>query len=172
MENVFESDQRRDATLNMAKLINSVEYRVRLLGREDFKIEAQSTGTSVMINIRVLAFLLKELLQRDSKVSMPLLIDEISQLDVANLKSARDIAEADGFCIFGATPEWTAAIGKVLGKFMNLSYFEAIDESYSAERTIIYTGECESLTSVAPGGEQAPASQVAASELEEEAPVE
>lgn len=168
----FESDQRRDATLNLAKLINSVEYRVRLLGREEFKIEAQSTGTSVMINIRVLAFLLKELLQSDSKVSMPLLIDEISQLDVANLKSARDIAEADGFCIFGATPEWTPAIGKVIGTFMNLSYFEAVDESYSAERTIIFTGECESLISVAPGGEQAPASQVPASELEEEAPTE
>jgi hypothetical protein len=168
----FESDQRRDATLNLAKLINSVEYRVRLLGREEFKIEAQSTGTSVMINIRVLAFLLKELLQSDSTVSMPLLIDEVSQLDVANLKSARDIAEADGFCIFGATPEWTPAIGKVLGKFMNLSYFEAVDESYSDERTIVFTGECESLTSIATGGDQAPASLEEASELEEEAPIE
>ncbi|MDH4654100.1 hypothetical protein [Pseudomonas sp. BN606] len=168
----FESDQRRDSTLNLAKLINSVEYRVRLLGREEFKIEAQSTGTSVMINIRVLAFLLKELLQSDSKVSMPLLIDEVSQLDVANLKSARDIAEADGFCIFGATPEWTPAIGKVLGKFMNLSYFEAVDESYSDERTIVFTGECESLTSIATGGDQAPASLGEPSEQEEEAPIE
>ncbi len=168
----FESDQRRDSTLNLAKLINSVEYRVRLLGREEFKIEAQSTGTSVMINIRVLAFLLKELLQSDSKVSMPLLIDEVSQLDVANLKSARDIAEADGFCIFGATPEWTPAIGKVLGKFMNLSYFEAVDESYSDERTIVFTGECESLTSIATGSDQAPASLEEPAELEEEAPIE
>ena len=168
----FESDQRRDSTLNLAKLINSVEYRVRLLGREEFKVEAQSTGTSVMINIRVLAFLLKELLQSDSKVSMPLLIDEVSQLDVANLKSARDIAEADGFCIFGATPEWTPAIGKVLGKFMNLSYFEAVDESYSDERTIVFTGECESLTSIATRGDQARANLEAPADREEEAPIE
>ncbi|HGW3656241.1 TPA: hypothetical protein ACNH47_001643 [Pseudomonas aeruginosa] len=142
----FESDQRRDSTLNLAKLISSVEYRVRLQGRDEFKVEAQSTGTSVMINSRVLAFLLKQLLQNDTTVSMPLLIDEISQLDVPNLKSARDIADADGFYIFGATPEWTPAIGKVLGTFMNLSYFEAIDQSYSNDRTIIFTGECESLT--------------------------
>ncbi len=168
----FESDQRRDSTLNLAKLISSVDYRVRLLGREEFKVEAQSTGTSVMINIRVLAFLLKELLQSDSKVSMPLLIDEVSQLDVANLKSARDIAEADGFCIFGATPEWTPAIGKVLGKFMNLSYFEAVDESYSDERTIVFTGECESLTSIATGGDQARANLEAPADREEKAPIE
>jgi energy-coupling factor transporter ATP-binding protein EcfA2 len=168
----FESDQRRDATLNLAQLINSVEYRVRLIGREDFKVEAQSTGTSVMINIRVLAFLLKELLQSDTKVSMPLLIDEISQLDVANLKSAREIAEADGFRIFGATPEWTPAIGKVIGTFMNLSYFEAVDEYYNAERTIVFTGECESLIPVAPGSEQTFTRPGPGFELEAEAPAE
>ena len=42
-------------------------------------------------------------------LSTPDLVEQI-------LKSARDIAEADGFCIFGATPEWTPAIGKVLGR--------------------------------------------------------
>lgn len=142
----FESENRRDSSLNMAKLISSVEYSVRLQGKSEFQVEAQSTGTSVMINIRVLAFLLKQLLQNDSRVSMPLLIDEIAQLDVDNLKSARDIANADGFSIFAATPSWTPAVGKVLGKFMNLSHFVANEESYSAERTILYTGVSESIS--------------------------
>ncbi|MFT0702089.1 hypothetical protein, partial [Citrobacter meridianamericanus] len=64
------------------------------------------------------------------------------------------------------------AIGKVLGKFMNLSYFEAVDESYSDERTIVFTGECESLTSIATGGDQARANLEAPADREEEAPVE
>lgn len=153
----FES---RDLRLNLARLIEAVEYRVRLQGRDDFKAEAQSTGTSVMINIRVLAFLLKELLQSDSRVAMPLLIDEISQLDTANLKAARSIAEADGFCLFGATPELTPAVANVLGRFMNLSYFEAVDETYNNERTVIFTGQCESLVLTDPGQEMAAVTRV------------
>ncbi|MFK3974719.1 hypothetical protein ACI2KS_28755 [Pseudomonas sp. NPDC087358] len=140
-----ESDQRRDATLNMARLIVSVDYRVKLHGSDDFTVEAQSTGTSVMINCRLLAFLLKELLQADTKVSLPLFIDELSNLDDKNLRSARDIADADGFCVFGATPGLTSGISKVLGNYMNLDYFNATDQSYSPNRTILYTGVSESL---------------------------
>ncbi|MGY8812371.1 MAG: hypothetical protein ACKVK5_15215 [Pseudomonadales bacterium] len=140
-----ESDQRRDATLNMARLIVSVDYRVKLQGSDEFTVEAQSTGTSVMINCRLLAFLLKELLQADTKVSLPLFIDELSNLDDRNLRSARDIADADGFCVFGATPGLTSGISKVLGNYMNLDYFNATDQSYSPNRTILYTGVSESL---------------------------
>ncbi|MCQ2995775.1 hypothetical protein NLO95_16835 [Pseudomonas syringae] len=140
-----ESDQRRDATLNMARLIVSVDYRVKLHGSDEFTVEAQSTGTSVMINCRLLAFLLKELLQADTKVSLPLFIDELSNLDDKNLRSARDIADADGFCVFGATPGLTSGISKVLGNYMNLDYFNATDQSYSPNRTILYTGVSESL---------------------------
>lgn len=140
-----ESDQRRDATLNMARLIVSVDYRVKLQGSDEFTVEAQSTGTSVMINCRLLAFLLKELLQADTKVSLPLFIDELSNLDDKNLRSARDIADADGFCVFGATPGLTSGISKVLGNYMNLDYFNATDQSYSPNRTILYTGVSESL---------------------------
>lgn len=140
-----ESDQRRDATLNMARLIVSVDYRVKLQGSDEFTVEAQSTGTSVMINCRLLAFLLKELLQADTKVSLPLFIDELSNLDDKNLRSARDIADADGFYVFGATPGLTSGISKVLGNYMNLDYFNATDQSYSPNRTILYTGVSESL---------------------------
>lgn len=140
-----ESDQRRDATLNMARLIVSIDYRVKLHGSDEFTVEAQSTGTSVMINCRLLAFLLKELLQADTKVSLPLFIDELSNLDDKNLRSARDIADADGFCVFGATPGLTSGISKVLGNYMNLDYFNATDQSYSPNRTILYTGVSESL---------------------------
>lgn len=140
-----ESDQRRDATLNMARLIVSVDYRVKLQGSDEFTVEAQSTGTSVMINCRLLAFLLKELLQADTKVSLPLFIDELSNLDDKNLRSARDIADADGFCVFGATPGLTSGISKVLGNYMNLDYFSATDQSYNPNRTILYTGVSESL---------------------------
>lgn len=141
-----ESGQRRDATLNMARLIVSVDYRVKLQGSDEFTVEAQSTGTSVMINCRLLAFLLKELLQADTKVSLPLFIDELSNLDDKNLLSARDIADADGFCVFGATPSLTSGISKALGNYMNLDYFNATDQSYSPNRTILYTGVSESLS--------------------------
>ncbi|WP_411958833.1 hypothetical protein ACK56M_17850 [Pseudomonas sp. s4] len=142
----FDGDQRRDGRLNMARLLMGVEYKVKLAGRDYFTSESQSTGTSVMINSRLLAFLLKELLQVDTQVSLPLLIDEISNLDAKNLGAARDIAEADGFFIFGATPDLTPNIGKVIGNYVNLDYFRANELSYNRERTILYTGINESLT--------------------------
>lgn len=159
-----ESDQRRDATLNMARLIVSVDYRVKLQGSDEFTVEAQSTGTSVMINCRLLAFLLKELLQADTKVSLPLFIDELSNLDDKNLRSARDIADADGFCVFGATPGLTSGISKVLGNYMNLDYFNATDQSYSPNRTILYTGVSESLIALEcrEAVEPAPAAEIEA----------
>lgn len=141
----FEADQRRGASLNMSRLIVSVDYRVRLKGSQEFTVEAQSTGTSVMINCRLLAFLLKELLQADTKVSLPLFIDELSTLDDKNLRSACDIADADGFYVFGATPSLTSGISKVLGNYMNLDYFNATEQAYHPNRTILYTGLSESL---------------------------
>lgn len=144
----FDAGQRRDGHLNMARLLVGVEYKVKLAGRESFVSESQSTGTSVMINSRLLAFLLKELLQIDTQVSLPLLIDEISNLDAKNLRAARDIAEADGFFIFGATPDLTTSIGKVIGNYVNLDYFRANELAYNRQRTILYTGLNESLTTV------------------------
>lgn len=152
----FDSDQRRDGRLNMARLLVSVEYKVKLAGRDSFVSESQSTGTAVMINSRLLAFLLKKLLQVDTRVSLPLLVDEISNLDVNNLRAAREIAEADGFFIFGATPDLTTGISKVIGNYVNLDYFTA-SESYSPYRTTLYTGVSESLSVIA----GAPATQAA-----------
>ncbi|WP_432783384.1 AAA family ATPase [Pseudomonas corrugata] len=144
----FDAGQRRDGHLNMARLLVGVEYKVKLAGRDCFASESQSTGTSVMINSRLLAFLLKELLQIDTQVSLPLLIDEISNLDAKNLSAARDIAEADGFFIFGATPDLTTSIGKVICNYVNLDYFRANELAYNRQRTILYTGLNESLTTV------------------------
>lgn len=152
----FDSDRRKDGRLNMARLLASVEYKVKLAGRDSFVSESQSTGTAVMINSRLLAFLLKKLLQVDTRVSLPLLVDEISNLDVKNLRAAREIAEADGFCIFGATPDLTTGISKVIGNYVNLDYFTA-SESYSPYRTTLYTGVNESLSVISGAPAPAPA---------------
>ena len=143
----FEKDARRDSVLNMERLIENIDYMVKKKGDDRFTQIAQSTGTSVMINCRLLAFLLKELLQPDTKINLPLFIDELSNLDDQNLKTAREIADSDGFFVFGATPTLTGAISKVLGNYVNLSYFTAFEESYNPKRPVLFTGLNEFLLS-------------------------
>lgn len=47
--------------------------------------------------------------------------------------------------LFGATPEPTSTIAKVIENYIDLSHFLATDRAYSHLRRVIYTGESESL---------------------------
>jgi hypothetical protein len=144
-DSFFEKGTRQEAVLSMSRLIESVDYRVRKIGDEFFTDVAQSTGTSLMINCRLLSILMKRLLIPNTKMHLPLFIDELSNLDDKNLATARDIAEADGFFVFGATPTYTASIGSVLQNYIHLSYFTAT-HAYHTKRTTLFTGKSESFT--------------------------
>lgn len=143
-DSFFDKTTRQEAVLSMSRLIESVDYRVRKIGDEAFTDVAQSTGTSLMINCRLLSILMKRLLLPQTRMQMPLFIDELSNLDDKNLHTAREIAEADGFFVFGATPTYTTSIGAVLRNYIHLSYFKA-EQAYHPKRIVIFTGVSESL---------------------------
>lgn len=145
-----------NASLSMNLLIERVGYRFRKEGHESYTEIDQSNGTTSMINCRLLSILMKRLLLPNTKICLPLVMDEIGKLYHLNLRAARDIAEAEGFALFGANPESTPSIVKIMGSYVNLGLFTACDESYSKLRTVIYHGLAESLkkTPDAPREEQ------------------
>lgn len=142
----FVNESRRGTTLNMSLLIDRVGYRYRKRGHEKYTEEDQSNGTTAMINCRLLSILLRRLLVANTQICLPLVMDELSNLSHLNLRAARGIAEAEGFVLFGATPEPTSTIAKVIGNYIDLSHFLATEKTYNNLRRVIYTGESESLT--------------------------
>lgn len=134
-----------NASLSMNLLIERVGYRFRKEGHESYTEIDQSNGTTSMINCRLLSILMKRLLLPNTRICLPLVMDEIGKLYHLNLRAARDIAEAEGFALFGANPESTPTIVKIMGNYVNLGLFTACDDSYSKFRTVIYHGLAESL---------------------------
>ncbi|MDU8357943.1 hypothetical protein [Pseudomonas syringae group sp. J309-1] len=141
----FVNGGRRGTTLDMSLLIDRVGYRYRKRGHDKYTEEDQSNGTTAMINCRLLSILLRRLLVANTQICLPLVMDELSNLSHLNLKAARGIAESEGFVLFGATPEPTSTIAKVIENYIDLSHFLATDRAYSHLRRVIYTGESESL---------------------------
>jgi hypothetical protein len=141
----FVNGGRRGTTLDMSLLIDRVGYRYRKRGHDKYTEEDQSNGTTAMINCRLLSILLRRLLVANTQICLPLVMDELSNLSHLNLKAARSIAESEGFVLFGATPEPTSTIVKVIENYIDLSHFIATDKTYSHLRRVIYTGESESL---------------------------
>lgn len=137
-----------NASLNMSLLIERVGYRFRKEGHDAYTEIDQSNGTTSMINCRLLSILMKRLLLPNTRICLPLVMDEIGKLYHPNLRAARDIAEAEGFALFGANPESTASIVKIMGNYVNLGLFTACDKSYSKLRTVIYHGLAESLKKI------------------------
>ncbi len=143
------TEGRRTAILKMEHIIEAIEYQVKLEGSDEFTEVTQSNGTTMMISMKVLSFLLKHLLIDATRISIPLIIDELSNVDDRNMEAARKIAEEDGFYILSATPTLSLAITSVIKNFINLNYFSAT-ESYSPKRRVLYCGSNERITDLQP----------------------
>lgn len=145
----FRDSGRYGRVLQMHQLIDKVRYRFRLSGQELFTENAQSNGTTSMVNSLLLSILLKRLLAQDAKICLPLVMDEMASIDQQNLQTAVEIAEQHGFVLFGASPDMSAEIVQAVRHYIYLGMFKATEKAYSEHRRVVYHGACESLRPLA-----------------------
>lgn len=141
----FRDVGRHGRVLQMHQLIEKVRYRYRLSGQDQFTENAQSNGTTSMVNSLLLSILLKRLLAKDAQICLPLVMDEMGSIDQQNLQTAVNIAEQHGFVLFGASPDISAEIVHAVSHYIYLGMFKATEKAYSKQRRVIYHGACESL---------------------------
>jgi hypothetical protein len=145
----FRDSGRYGRVLQMHQLIDKVRYRFRLSGQELFTENAQSNGTTSMVNSLLLSILLKRLLAQDAQICLPLVMDEMASIDRQNLQTAVEIAQRHGFVLFGASPDMSAEIVQAVRHYIYLGMFKATEKAYSERRRVVYHGACESLRPLA-----------------------
>jgi len=141
----FNADARRTGILlSLDKILAGVHYKYRKRGEEGWTTNAQSNGTTMMITTNLLAVLMSRLMDGDAQVTMPLVMDEFGSLATQNMRTARQIAEQHGYCLFVANPNRDSKITQVLGNYVHLGLFHAT-QAYAENRTVVHHGLCESL---------------------------
>lgn len=142
----FSADARRTGILlSLDKILKSVHYKYRKRGEESWTTNTQSNGTTMMITTNLLSVLMSRLMDSDAQVTMPLVMDEFGSLTTRNMRTARDMAEQHGYCLFVANPNRDSKITQVLGNYVHLGLFRA-SRAYAANRTVVHHGLCESFT--------------------------
>ncbi|AKO51393.1 hypothetical protein ABA45_02310 [Marinobacter psychrophilus] len=141
----FNADARRTGILlSLDKILAGVHYKYRKRGEEGWTTNAQSNGTTMMITTNLLSVLMSRLMDGDAQVTMPLVMDEFGSLATQNMRTARQIAEEHGYCLFVANPNRDSKITQVLGNYVHLGLFHAT-QAYAENRTVVHHGLCESL---------------------------
>ncbi|TGN39789.1 hypothetical protein [Marinobacter confluentis] len=142
----FNADARRTGILlSLDKILAGVHYKYRKRGEEGWTTNAQSNGTTMMITTNLLSVLMSRLMDGDAQVTMPLVMDEFGSLATQNMRTARQIAEQHGYCLFVANPNRDSKITQVLGNYVHLGLFHAT-QAYAENRTVVHHGLCESLS--------------------------
>lgn len=145
-ERFFDKDD--NFTLTMDSVIESFEPRVQLKnkrGREDKK---QSNSTNALIKIKLVQLLLKRLIAHNCDTSLPIVHDEIANIDIGQFDWwLNDLAES-GFKLMAAgthstSPELQAKIGR-------RHVMDALTTAlpYHAERNRVYWKGAETFTSL------------------------
>ncbi|WP_166256224.1 hypothetical protein [Marinobacter salicampi] len=141
----FNADARRTGILlSLDKILAGVHYKYRKRGEEGWTTNAQSNGTTMMITTNLLSVLMSRLMDGDAQVTMPLVMDEFGSLATQNMRTARQIAEQHGYCLFVANPNRDSKITQVLGNYVHLGLFHAT-QAYAENRTVVHHGLCETL---------------------------
>ncbi|MEX0738463.1 MAG: hypothetical protein WD071_03900 [Pseudohongiella sp.] len=142
----FNADARRTGILlNRDKILAGVHYKYRKRDEEGWTTNAQCNGTTMMITTNLLSVLMSRLMNGDAQVTMPFVMDEFGSLATENMRTARQMAEWHGYCLFVANPNRDSKITQVLGNYFHLGLFHAT-RAYAENRTVVHHGLCESLT--------------------------
>lgn len=144
-EQFFTYKKGNNETLTLDGLIKEVLYEYRIQGQEKRTTSSQSNGTNAIINSTFLTILLKELIQPNIILALPVIFDEIANLDEKNMLSVVDVVKNNHFSLFSATPTENLQLNNALGNFIHLDLFKASEQSYDESRPIIYYGGAERL---------------------------
>ncbi|MEY8216473.1 MAG: hypothetical protein RPR97_18560, partial [Colwellia sp.] len=110
-------------TIKMESLIKSIKYQYQKKGTDIITSKPQSGGTTAATNCILLAVLMNELVSDSVKLSLPLVLDEIGNLDDNNIPEVRKVADQYGFNVFAATPDLNPSALDSLNNFVTLGEF-------------------------------------------------
>lgn len=111
---------KKNSKIRMRDLIDKIDYEfVRFDGCTETK--PQSGGTTSTVTAFIISMLLTEIFRTDYQLRMPLIIDEIADIDESNIQAIVKEADRAGFSIFSATPTSNPVVCKYIGNWVHIN---------------------------------------------------
>lgn len=112
---------KRTGLLRMRDIISKISFEYH---KPDGTItdKSQSGGTTSTITASIIAILLGRIFLKDSSFKMPIIIDEIGDLDDNNTKSIIECIGEHGFSAFCATPEQRTSVCQNVGRWIYIDF--------------------------------------------------
>jgi hypothetical protein len=133
------------AQLTMDKVVTNLSYRTRKALQTGWQTKQQSNSTTALINLKLVQILLRKLRANGCFLMFPLVLDEVSTVDVKQFDWLLDDIKRSGFNLFAASthsasPELIYKIGRhhELGEMRT-------SKPYSKDRSLVYWGGAESF---------------------------
>lgn len=131
--------------LTMDKIVTNLSYRTRKAAQAGWQTKQQSNSTTALINLKLVQILLRKLRANGCFLMFPLVLDEVSTVDVKQFDWLLDDIKRSGFNLFAASthsasPELIYKIGRhhELGEMRT-------SKPYSKDRSLVYWGGAESF---------------------------
>lgn len=132
--------------LTMEKVIESFEPRVQLHNKATKEDKKQSNSTAALIKIKLVQILLKRLLAHDCETSLPVVYDEIANIDIGQFDWWLDDLAASGFKLMAAGTHSTSA--ELQAKIGRRHVMDAMhtNKPYHQERARVYWAGAETFS--------------------------
>lgn len=112
--------KKKNSKIRMRDLIDKIDYEfVGFDGCTETK--PQSGGTTSTVTAFIISMLLTEIFRTDYQLRMPLIIDEIADIDESNIQAIVKEADRAGFSIFSATPTSNPVVCKYIGNWVHIN---------------------------------------------------
>jgi len=111
---------KRKKRLKMKDIIESITYEYTLQETGKRIKKSQSGGTSSTVTAFILSVLLNRITPSYVTLKMPIIVDEISTLDLKNTKATIKQISEHGFSIFCATPTYSGYISSKVGRWITI----------------------------------------------------
>ncbi|MDO7413075.1 hypothetical protein Q5X48_14790 [Acinetobacter baumannii] len=118
----FGKNQNANGRLKMVNLIKSISYKYSI-NDGPLVSKSQSKGTTTTITAFVSSILLAEIKEVNTKVHLPIVVDEVAALDADNSEAVVKHISEQGFSIFCATPKFEAHIANCAGRHILIDQY-------------------------------------------------
>ena len=133
-------------TLTMDQVIQSFEPQVQLVNKSIKEHKKQSNSTNALIKLKLVQLLLKRLLAHPCETSLPVVFDEIANIDIGQFDWWLEDLSASGFKLMAAgTHSTSPALQAKIGRRHVVDAMHTA-KPYHKERTRVYWNGPESFT--------------------------
>jgi len=123
----MEIQNKDEFVLTGLKLVKSVRLEYQMNGKWEKK--SGSTGTSLTSSAMLLSLFIQEMMGKDYSLTIPLNIDETSNLDFSNLENIYQFIQDRNLILFSASPDIPLCADEIFECFINLDDTDVFDET-------------------------------------------